>query len=116
MLLKIICVLAQDEWESVYSPCRAWLGKCHLLLADSCVSQQSASDGDLTGASVLRLALQMLADSHSALQKGEDVGTMHARTLVTLLQVGAYAGCYSCCCFNEQCTVLLFGKLHGHWE
>ena len=93
LLLDLICTLAQDEWQSVSSPCLQWL---HGRPLDADLVHGAV----LTSGTALQLAQRLLGDVSTALHRGEVQGTLHCRRLMTALQVQLPS---QPCCQHAMC-------------
>jgi hypothetical protein len=83
VLLRLLLSAAQDEWQEVAGPARAWLQ-----------SQPAAACGAAapTGAACQGLLLQLLEGLPGALHSGDVPGRQHAQQLSSALQASAAAG------------------------
>ena len=83
LLLQLLCTLAQDDWAAVSQPCQCWLA-----------STRSASSR--AGEGLAEAAREMAGETAQSLlgacRQGEEAGIVHARRLLTALQVRRCTG------------------------
>lgn len=89
-LLQLLLSAAQDEWQQVSAPARAWLKKqAEAAAAASLAAAAPPAAPSAFAAASERLLLQLLEGLPGALRSGDAAGRQHAQQLTSAVQAGS---------------------------
>ena len=100
-LLQLVLSAAQDEWQEVSAPARAWL-EAQATAAASRGPADVVAGGAFAAASE-RLLLQLLEGLPAALRTGDVAGRQHAQQLASAIQVRGVARREAC--GSSECSL-----------